>query len=61
MNGTASTARSTAPTSTRPAEKGGRGAGHRSLARWSIHQGPPDGRRAGTAAHIRDHGGPTAR
>ena len=40
MNGTASTARSTAHTSTPWVEKGGRRAGHRSLARRSLDEGP---------------------
>ena len=61
MNGTASTARSTAPTSTPRAEKGGRRAGHRSLARRSIDHGSRRGRRTRTAAHVRDHRGPAAR
>ena len=47
--------------STPRAERGGRRAGHRSLSRRPLHEGPRGGRRARTPAHVRDHRRPTAR
>lgn len=48
-SGIVSTARSTAPTSMLRVEKGGRGAGHRSVARRTVDQGASGSRRAWSA------------
>jgi hypothetical protein len=51
-SGIVSTARSTARTSMLRVEKGGRGAGHRSVARRTFDQGASGGRRAWSAAAL---------
>ena len=60
-NGTASIARSTGLTSTRLGVKGGRGAGYRALARWSVNESPSGRRCPRTSADVRDHRGPAPR
>lgn len=61
MSGTASTARSTAPTSTRLEQKGTRSGGDWTFTRRPIHEGPSHRRRARPPADVRDYRGPTSR
>lgn len=60
-NGTASIARSTGLTNTPLAVKGGRRAGHRALARWSVNESPSGRRCPRTSADVRDYRRPTPR